>query len=307
MIMRLVLPRYEKVHFLSGICSLFMRKEDEVHYIGGAEILPPPLEGEREAYCIRMLDGVHAERARKELIEHNLRLVVYIAKKFDNTGVGVEDLISIGTIGLIKGINTFNPDKNIKLATYASRCIENEILMYLRRNSKTKLEVSIDEPLNVDWDGNELLLSDILGTDEDVVGKDMETDVERKLLKAAIEKLSAKSVIIQKRKQTGMINMCVCHEHIIHRCCIHRNLLIHIQIRSLLHTTIHQYMFIPECYIMTASCHLMRCTQKFYLHLSFPLSVNSSPFSSDPHAVICCMLSHLSTVCSHCQTVRLLL
>lgn len=196
MIMRLVLPRYEKVHFLSGICSLFMRKEDEVHYIGGAEILPPPLEGEREAYCIHMLDGVHAERARKELIEHNLRLVVYIAKKFDNTGVGVEDLISIGTIGLIKGINTFNPDKNIKLATYASRCIENEILMYLRRNSKTKLEVSIDEPLNVDWDGNELLLSDILGTDEDVVGKDMETDVERKLLKAAIEKLSGRERMI---------------------------------------------------------------------------------------------------------------
>ena len=196
MIMRLVLPRYEKVHFLSGICSLFLRKEDEVHYIGGAEILPPPLEGEREAYYIRMLDGVHAERARKELIEHNLRLVVYIAKKFDNTGVGVEDLISIGTIGLIKGINTFNPDKNIKLATYASRCIENEILMYLRRNSKTKLEVSIDEPLNVDWDGNELLLSDILGTDEDVVGKDMETDVERKLLKAAIEKLSGRERMI---------------------------------------------------------------------------------------------------------------
>jgi RNA polymerase sporulation-specific sigma factor len=196
MIMRLVLPRYEKVHFLSGICSLFLRKEDEVHYIGGAEILPPPLEGEREAYYIRMLDGVHAERARKELIEHNLRLVVYIAKKFDNTGVGVEDLISIGTISLIKGINTFNPDKNIKLATYASRCIENEILMYLRRNSKTKLEVSIDEPLNVDWDGNELLLSDILGTDEDVVGKDMETDVERKLLKTAIEKLSGRERMI---------------------------------------------------------------------------------------------------------------
>ena len=172
MIMRLVLPRYEKVHFLSGICSLFLRKEDEVHYIGGAEILPPPLEGEREAYCIRMLDGVHAERARKELIEHNLRLVVYIAKKFDNTGVGVEDLISIGTIGLIKGINTFDPNKNIKLATYASRCIENEILMYLRRNSKTKLEVSIDEPLNVDW------------------------DVERKLLKTAIEKLSGRERMI---------------------------------------------------------------------------------------------------------------
>lgn len=196
MIMRLVLPRYEKVHFLSGICSLFLRKEDEVHYIGGAEILPPPLEGEREAYCIRMLGWRACRAARKELIEHNLRLVVYIAKKFDNTGVGVEDLISIGTIGLIKGINTFNPDKNIKLATYASRCIENEILMYLRRNSKTKLEVSIDEPLNVDWDGNELLLSDILGTDEDVVGKDMETDVERKLLKAAIEKLSGRERMI---------------------------------------------------------------------------------------------------------------
>ena len=192
MIMRLVLPRYEKVHFLSGICSLFLRKEDEVHYIGGAEILPPPLEGEREAYCIRMLDGVHAERARKELIEHNLRLVVYIAKKFDNTGVGVEDLISIGTIGLIKGINTFNPDKNIKLATYASRCIENEILMFLRRNSKLRTEVSIDEPLNVDWDGNELLLSDILGTDEDVVYRDLETEVDYNLLDNAISKLCEK-------------------------------------------------------------------------------------------------------------------
>ena len=196
MIMRLVLPRYEKVHFLSGICSLFLRKEDEVHYIGGAEILPPPLEGEREAYCIRMLDGVHAERARKELIEHNLRLVVYIAKKFDNTGVGVEDLISIGTIGLIKGINTFNPDKNIKLATYASRCIENEILMYLRRNSKTKLEVSIDEPLNVDWDGNELLLSDILGTEEDIIYKDLENEVDRDLLRKAMGILSEREKLI---------------------------------------------------------------------------------------------------------------
>ena len=196
MIMRLVLPRYEKVHFLSGICSLFMRKEDEVHYFGGAEILPPPLEGEREAYCIRMLDGVHAERARKELIEHNLRLVVYIAKKFDNTGVGVEDLISIGTIGLIKGINTFNPDKNIKLATYASRCIENEILMYLRRNSKTRMEVSIDEPLNVDWDGNELLLSDILGTDDDVISRKLEDEVEITLLGKAINKLSPREQTI---------------------------------------------------------------------------------------------------------------
>jgi RNA polymerase sporulation-specific sigma factor len=124
------------------------------------------------------------------LIEHNLRLVVYIAKKFDNTNVGVEDLISIGTIGLIKAINTFNRDKNIKLATYASRCIENEILMYLRRNSKTKMEVSIDEPLNVDWDGNELLLSDILGTDEDVIYKDIETETEKGLLNLAISRLN---------------------------------------------------------------------------------------------------------------------
>ena len=166
MIMRLVLPRYEKVHFLSGICSLFLRKEDEVHYIGGAEILPPPLEGEREAYCIRMLDGVHAERARKELIEHNLRLVVYIAKKFDNTGVGVEDLISIGTIGLIKGSNTFNPDKNIKLATYASRCIENEILMYFRSQKKLQGEVSLSETIESDREGNALQLMDVIGVDD---------------------------------------------------------------------------------------------------------------------------------------------
>ena len=196
MIMKLVMPQYEKIRFLSGIYSLFVRKEDEVHYIGGAEILPPPLDAEEEAYCIHMLQGTAAKPARKLLIEHNLRLVVYIAKKFDNTGVGVEDLISIGTIGLIKGINTFNPEKNIKLATYASRCIENEILMYLRRNSKTKLEVSIDEPLNVDWDGNELLLSDILGTEEDTVGKNMETDVERRLLRAAMEKLSGRERMI---------------------------------------------------------------------------------------------------------------
>ena len=134
--------------------------------------------------------GDNCAEARKELIEHNLRLVVYIAKKFDNTGVGVEDLISIGTIGLIKAINTFDPDKKIKLATYASRCIENEILMYLRRNSKTRMEVSIDEPLNVDWDGNELLLSDILGTDEDVISKDIENEVEKKLLGNAIQHLS---------------------------------------------------------------------------------------------------------------------
>ena len=141
------------------------------------------MEPEREAAFISELGTEQEKEARSTLIEHNLRLVVYIAKKFDNTGVGVEDLISIGTIGLIKAINTFNRSKNIKLATYASRCIENEILMYLRRNNKTKLEVSIDEPLNVDWDGNELLLSDILGTDEDVIYKDLETEVERSQLK----------------------------------------------------------------------------------------------------------------------------
>ena len=134
--------------------------------------------------------------ARQILIERNLRLVVYIAKKFDNTGVGVEDLISIGTIGLIKAVNTFNPVKNIKLATYASRCIENEILMHLRRNSKTRVEVSIDEPLNVDWDGNELLLSDILGTEGDVIGQDLEEEVERNLLRQAINHLDERERII---------------------------------------------------------------------------------------------------------------
>ena len=139
---------------------------------------------------IGRLGGPDEKEARSKLIEHNLRLVVHIAKKFDNTAVGVEDLISIGTIGLIKAINTFNPEKNIKLATYASRCIENEILMYLRRNSKTRLEVSIDEPLNVDWDGNELLLSDILGTDEDVIYRDLEAETEKSLLNAAISRLN---------------------------------------------------------------------------------------------------------------------
>lgn len=165
-------------------------RQGDVHYIGGSEVLPPPLEADKENAVISDLGTEYEDVAKSILIEHNLRLVVYIAKKFDNTGVGVEDLISIGTIGLIKSINTFNPQKNIKLATYASRCIENEILMYLRRNNKTKLEVSIDEPLNVDWDGNELLLSDILGTDEDVIYRDIETEVERKLLLKAVDKLS---------------------------------------------------------------------------------------------------------------------
>ena len=157
-------------------------------------MLPPPLETDEEKCCLIALVGKNVamskEQAKKQLIEHNLRLVVYLAKKFENTGVCVEDLISIGTIGLIKGINTFNPEKKIKLATYASRCIENEILMYLRRNNRVKLEVSFDEPLNTDWDGNELLLSDILGTDEDVIYKDLETEVEISLLKKAMLSLN---------------------------------------------------------------------------------------------------------------------
>ena len=176
--------------------NILLPKRGDVHYIGGAEVLPPPLETEKETEVINDLGTEYEDEAKSILIEHNLRLVVYIAKKFDNTGVGVEDLISIGTIGLIKSINTFNPNKNIKLATYASRCIENEILMYLRRNSKTRLEVSIDEPLNVDWDGNELLLSDILGTDEDVIYKDLENEVERKLLLKAVSRLSEREKTI---------------------------------------------------------------------------------------------------------------
>lgn len=170
--------------------SLLFQREGEVHYIGGADILPAPLNSKEEAEVLRELGTERDREAKSRLIEHNLRLVVYIAKKFDNTSVGVEDLISIGTIGLIKAINTFNISKNIKLATYASRCIENEILMYLRRNNKTKMEVSIDEPLNVDWDGNELLLSDILGTDEDVIYKDLENEIEKNLLNTAISRLN---------------------------------------------------------------------------------------------------------------------
>ncbi len=183
----------------SGFRRLLFPAQGEVHYIGGSDILPAPLPAEQEQEAIgKLMEG--DERAKSRLIEHNLRLVVYIAKKFDNTGVGVEDLISIGTIGLIKAVNTYNPGKKIKLATYASRCIENEILMYLRKNNKTRLEVSIDEPLNVDWDGNELLLSDILGTEEDVITRDMEEEVERRLLRRAIGTLTARErTIIQLR------------------------------------------------------------------------------------------------------------
>lgn len=195
MIIKVSIPNRFQLKTIPSFRTVLMPKQGEVHYIGGADILPAPLESEEESRMIGLLGGEDDKEARAALIEHNLRLVVYIAKKFDNTSVGVEDLISIGTIGLIKAINTFKPDKNIKLATYASRCIENEILMYLRRNNKTRLEVSIDEPLNVDWDGNELLLSDILGTSEDIIYKDLEREVNRGLLIKALETLS-------KREQT---------------------------------------------------------------------------------------------------------
>ena len=181
---------------ITSIRELLFGKRGEILYIGGAEVLPPPLEAEEEARMLELLETEEREKARSTLVERNLRLVVYIAKKFDNTGISVEDLISIGTIGLIKAINTFNTGKNIKLATYASRCIENEILMYLRKNNKVKLEVSIDEPLNVDWDGNELLLSDILGTEEDCVYKNMEDEANRQMLKAAMKNLSAREKVI---------------------------------------------------------------------------------------------------------------
>ncbi|NEU29454.1 RNA polymerase sporulation sigma factor SigE [bacterium LRH843] len=164
-------------------------KADEVYYIGGSEALPPPLTKEEEALLLKKLPSGD-KAVRSMLIERNLRLVVYIARKFENTGINIEDLISIGTIGLIKAVNTFNPEKKIKLATYASRCIENEILMYLRRNNKTRSEVSFDEPLNIDWDGNELLLSDVLGTEEDIITKGIEKKVDRKLLVKALHTLN---------------------------------------------------------------------------------------------------------------------
>ena len=160
-----------------------------IYYIAGSQTLPPPLSQEEEEQMLKRLSQ-NDDEARKTLVERNLRLVVYIAKKFENTGIGIEDLISIGTIGLMKGVNTFNTDKNIKLATYASRCIENEILMYLRRNNKIKGEISIDEPLNQDGDGNELLLSDILGTENDVTSRGIEDEVDKQLLKASMTKLN---------------------------------------------------------------------------------------------------------------------
>ncbi|NLJ78253.1 MAG: RNA polymerase sporulation sigma factor SigE [Tissierellia bacterium] len=169
---------------------------DVIHYIGSGEVLPPPLNPDEESRCLKRLK--YDDSIKGTLIERNLRLVVYIARKFENTGICIEDLISIGTIGLIKAVNTFNPERNIKLATYASKCIENEILMYLRRNNKLKSEVSFDEPLNVDWDGNELLLSDILGTDADIIFKFLEKEVDRELLDIAIGKLSGRERTIVK-------------------------------------------------------------------------------------------------------------
>ena len=192
MVIKVAVPHQFKLKVIPDLKTLFFADRKDIHYIGGSDILPAPLEAAAEKKAIKDLGTEKDENARKILIEHNLRLVVYIAKKFDNTG----DLISIGTIGLIKAINTFNPDKNIKLATYASRCIENEILMYLRRNNKTRMEVSIDEPLNVDWDGNELLLSDILGTEEDAIYKDLENEAEKKVLIRAIGRLSGREQMI---------------------------------------------------------------------------------------------------------------
>jgi len=192
-----VIALFKKIgNCLAGWCFL-KEDEGELYYIGGSETLPQPLSKEEEGELLQRLREEDYS-VRQTLIERNLRLVVYIARKFENTGIYVEDLISIGTIGLIKAINTFNPDKNIKLATYASRCIENEILMYLRKNQNQRTEVSIDEPLNVDWDGNELLLSDILGVESDVIYRNIEDEVDRNLLTLAMDKLSRREREIMK-------------------------------------------------------------------------------------------------------------
>jgi RNA polymerase sporulation-specific sigma factor len=180
---------FKRIIIIKILQYLNLYRDTHVHYIGGSEALPPPLENDEESYLLSRLK-VDEEVVRAILIERNLRLVVYIARKFENTGVGVEDLVSIGTIGLIKAVNTFDPDKKIKLATYASRCIENEILMYLRRNNKVKTEISFDEPLNIDWDGNELLLSDILGTENDIIYRYLEDEIDKQLLTLALKKLS---------------------------------------------------------------------------------------------------------------------
>ncbi len=180
-----------KEKLLSLLVRLGLRAPGEIFYIGGSDTLPPPLEREEEARLLERLSQGD-ESVRQILIERNLRLVVYLARRFENTGINIEDLISIGTIGLIKAVETYKTDKNIKLATYASRCVENEILMYLRKNAALRNEVSLDEPLNTDWDGNELLLGDVLGTESDTVMRPIEEDVDRQLLEAALEKLSSR-------------------------------------------------------------------------------------------------------------------
>ena len=189
MIVKIAMPQRFQLKMAAGFGDVLLRRTNEVHYIGGTDVLPPPLEPEQEQQLIAMLGQENDAKARSRLIEHNLRLVVYIAKKFDNTGVGVEDLISIGTIGLIKAVSTYRSDRKVKLATYASRCIENEILMYLRKIAGRRTEVSFDEPLSSDWDGNELLLSDILGTEPDSVMRPLEDDVDRALLLRALSRL----------------------------------------------------------------------------------------------------------------------
>lgn len=191
--------------FTSFIEKLLKREETGgIYYINGAESLPPPLSKEEEEETFALLNTDFA-KARDILITHNLRLVVYIAKKFESTGIGIEDLISIGTIGLIKAVNTFSPDKNIKLATYASRCIENEILMFLRKSNQYKSDISIEEPLNIDWDGNELLLSDVLGTDSDTVNENIENEAEKKLLLDSVAKLSPRERFIME-KRFGLVD-----------------------------------------------------------------------------------------------------
>ena len=182
--------------FIAWIYKVFYRlKYGSIYYVGSSEALPPPLSTDEEEILLERLEYGDIT-VRNILIERNLRLVVYIARKFENTGVGIEDLVSIGTIGLIKAVNTFDPAKKIKLATYASRCIENEILMYLRRNNKTRSEVSFDEPLNIDWDGNELLLSDVLGTETDIISRPLEEEVDRQLLRQAMARLSEREKVI---------------------------------------------------------------------------------------------------------------
>ena len=195
----------KSINGINTICAKYINENNEIDYmpifyIAGSQTLPPPLEPKEEEELIKKLSEEDNLQTRQILVERNLRLVVYIAKKFENTGIGIEDLISIGTIGLMKGVNTFNAEKNIKLATYASRCIENEILMFLRKNNKIKGEISIDEPLNKDGDGNELLLSDILGTDPDITSRNIEDEVDKKLLKASILKLNAREKLIMEMR-----------------------------------------------------------------------------------------------------------